>query len=186
MVRGEHDEALRLLEGLREAAEASDRKGNLLEILVLQALALWATNEKERAVTTLTRALVLAEPEGYVRTFADEGAAMGDLLSEVLDAQQRGRLDATPSVPMRYLAKLLAALAREDAAPAAERLPEPLSERELEVLALVAAGMSNKEIAGRLFVSVTTVKTHINNLYRKLDARSRIQAVACARELGIL
>src|ERR671910_390952 len=188
MVRGEHDEALRLLEGLREAAEASDRKGNLLEILVLQALALWATNEKERAVTTLTRALVLAEPEGYVRTFADEGAAMGDLLSEVLDAQQRGRLDATPSVPMRYLAKLLAALAREDAAPAAaaERLPEPLSERELEVLALGAAGMSNKEIAGRLFVSVTTVKTHINNLYRKLDARSRIQAVACARELGIL
>jgi LuxR family maltose regulon positive regulatory protein len=187
MVRGEHDEALRLLEGLREAAEASDRKGNLLEILVLQALALWATNEKERAVTTLTRALVLAEPEGYVRTFADEGAAMGDLLSEVLDAQQRGRLDATPSVPMRYLAKLLAALAREDASPAAdERLPEPLSERELEVLALVAAGMSNKEIAGRLFVSVTTVKTHINNLYRKLDARSRIQAVARARELGIL
>ena len=187
MVRGEHDEALRLLEGLREAAEASDRKVNLLEILVLQALALWATNEKERAVTTLTRALVLAEPEGYVRTFADEGAAMGDLLSEVLDAQQRGRLDATPSVPMRYLAKLMAALAREDAAPAAdERLPEPLSERELEVLALVAAGMSNKEIAGRLFVSVTTVKTHINNLYRKLDARSRIQAVARARELGIL
>jgi LuxR family maltose regulon positive regulatory protein len=187
MVRGEHDEALRLLEGLREAAEASDRKGNLLEILVLQALALWATNEKERAVTTLTRALVLAEPEGYVRTFADEGAAMGDLLSEVLDAQQRGRLDATPSVPMRYLAKLLAALAREDAAPAAdERLPEPLSERELEVLALVAAGMSNKEIAGRLFVSVTTVKTHINNLYRKLDARSRIQAVARARELGLI
>ena len=187
MVRGEHDEALRLLEGLREAAEASDRKGNLLEILVLQALALWATNEKERAVTTLTRAFVLAEPEGYVRTFADEGAAMGDLLSEVLDAQQRGRLDATPSVPMRYLAKLMAALAREDAAPAAdERLPEPLSERELEVLALVAAGMSNKEIAGRLFVSVTTVKTHINNLYRKLDARSRIQAVARARELGIL
>ncbi|MDQ5810802.1 MAG: HTH-type transcriptional regulator MalT [Actinomycetota bacterium] len=187
MVRGEHDEALQLLEGLREAAEASDRKGNLLEILVLQALALWATNEKERAVTTLTRALVLAEPEGYVRTFADEGAAMGDLLSEVLDAQQRGRLDATPSVPMRYLAKLLAALAREDAAPAAdERLPEPLSERELEVLALVAAGMSNKEIAGRLFVSVTTVKTHINNLYRKLDARSRIQAVARARELGLI
>ena len=76
---------------------------------------------------------------------------------------------------------------REDAAPAAaERLPEPLSERELEVLALVAAGMSNKEIAGRLFVSVTTVKTHINNLYRRLDARSRIQTVACARELGIL
>jgi LuxR family transcriptional regulator, maltose regulon positive regulatory protein len=113
---------------------------------------------------------------------------MGDLLSEVFDAQHRSRPDAaTPSVPARYLAKLLAALAREDVAPAAaERLPEPLSGRELEVLALVASGMSNKEIAGRLFVSVTTVKTHINNLYRKLDASSRIQAVARATEMDLL
>jgi LuxR family maltose regulon positive regulatory protein len=160
-----------------------------LEILVLQALALWATNEKERAVRTLTQSLALAEPEGYLRTFADEGPAMGDLLSEVFDAQHRSRPDAaTPSVPARYLAKLLAALAREDVAPAAaaERLPEPLSGRELEVLALVASGMSNKEIAGRLFVSVTTVKTHINNLYRKLDASSRIQAVARATEMDLL
>jgi len=149
---------------------------------------LWSRNEKEGAVSTLARALVLAEPEGYVRTFADEGAAMGELLSEVLDAQQRGRRDiGTPSVPAQYLAKLLAALAREDGAPAAdERLPEPPSERELEVLALIAAGASNAEIAGKLFVSTSTVKTHVNNLYRKLDARSRTQAVARAREMGVL
>jgi LuxR family maltose regulon positive regulatory protein len=186
MVRGEHDEALRLLEGLREAAEASDRKGNLLEILVLQALALWATNEKERAVTTLTRALVLAEPEGYVRTFVDEGAAMGDLLSTALEARQRGHLDAT-RIPARYLAKLLAILAQESAAPGVgERLSEPLSERELEVLALVASGKSNVEIASSLFVSLSTVKTHINNLYRKLGARSRTQAIARARELDLI
>jgi LuxR family transcriptional regulator, maltose regulon positive regulatory protein len=189
LAQGKPEQALRLLEKLREQAEAAGRTGSEIEILALQALALWATNEKERAVRTLTQSLALAEPEGYLRTFADEGAPMGDLLSEVFDAQLRSRPDAaTPSVPARYLAKLLAALAREDVAPAAaaERLPEPLSGRELEVLALVASGMSNKEIAGRLFVSVTTVKTHINNLYRKLDARSRIQAVARAREMGIL
>src|SRR5918993_1081815 len=189
LAQGKPEQALRLLEKLREQAEAAGRTGSEIEILALQALALWATNEKERAVRTLTQSLALAEPEGYLRTFADEGAPMGDLLSEVFDAQLRSRPDAaTPSVPARYLAKLLAALAREDVAPAAaaERLPEPLSRRELEVLALVASGMSNKEIAGRFFVSVTTVKTHINNLYRKLDARSRIQAVARAREMGIL
>jgi LuxR family transcriptional regulator, maltose regulon positive regulatory protein len=189
LAQGKPEQALRLLEKLREQAEAAGRTGSEIEILALQALALWATNEKERAVRTLTQSLALAEPEGYLRTFADEGAPMGDLLSEVFDAQLRSRPDAaTPSVPARYLAKLLAALAREDVAPAAaaERLPEPLSGRELEVLALVASGMSNKEIAGRLFVSVTTVKTHINNLYRKLGARSRTQAIARARELDLI
>jgi LuxR family maltose regulon positive regulatory protein len=185
--RGEHDEALRLLEEMRQSAEAAGRTGKLIEILTLEALALWERNKREQAVGTLTRALALAEPEGFVRTFADEGPAMGDLLSAALEARQRGHLDAANRVPALYIAKLLAALAQEATTPRADaRLPEPLSERELEVLTLIAAGMSNKEIAGRLFVSVTTVKTHINNLYRKLDARSRIQAVARARELGLI
>jgi LuxR family maltose regulon positive regulatory protein len=138
-------------------------------------------------VGTLTRALALAEPEGFVRTFADEGAAMGDLLSAALDARQRGHLDAANRVPARYLAKLLAIVADEGAAPGiGERLSEPLSERELEVLALVAAGKSNGEIASSLFVSLSTVKTHINNLYRKLGARSRTHALARARELDLI
>ena len=186
MVRGEHDEALRLLEGLREAAEASERKGNLLEILVLQALALWATNEKERAVTTLTRALVLAEPEGYVRTFADEGAAMGDLLrsarrsTEGPPRRHAQRPDAVPrEAPGGPRARGCGAGRRASGSPNPERA-------RAGVLAPVAAGMSNKEIAGRLFVSVTTVKTHINNLYRKLGARSRTQAIARARELDLI
>ncbi len=131
-------------------------------------MALWARNEKEQAVSTPTRALVLAEPEGYVRTFADEGAAMGDLLSVTLEARQRGHPDAV-RVPARYLAKLVAALAQETATPPAnERLPEPTSDRELEVLALIATGKSNQEIATELFVSTSTVKTRINNLYGKL------------------
>ena len=185
--RGQHDEALRLLRELREAAEAAGRTGALIEILSLQALALWASNEKEQGVGTLTQALAMAEPEGYVRTFVDEGPAMAELLSEVLQARQRGHLDAAGRVSTQYLAKLLAALAQGASAPFADaRLAEPVSERELEVLALIAAGETNEEIAGKLFVSISTVKTHINNLYRKLGARSRTRAVARARELGLL
>ncbi len=184
LAQGRPDEALGLLEEPREAAEEAGRTGDLIEILALQALALWARNNKERAVGTLTQALALAEPEGYVRTFADEGAAMGDLLSATLGARQRG---GAGRVSTEYLAKLLAALANEKAAARADgRLPEPLSGRELEVLALMAAGESNGEIAGRLFVSTTTVKTHVNNLYRKLGTSSRTRAVARARELGLI
>jgi LuxR family maltose regulon positive regulatory protein len=145
-----------------------------------------AKGERERAVSALAEALVLAEPEGYVRTFADEGPPMNDLLSRALEARQRGRLD--PPVPAHYLRKLLAVLERDAsgvASPAAE-LPEDLSEREREVLQLIAAGKTNRQIASELFVGVGTVKTHLNNLYRKLDAHSRTQAVARARELDLL
>jgi len=186
VARGEHDEALRLLEELRESAEVAGRTGKLIEILTLQALALWEGNKREQAVGALTRALALGEPEGYIRTFVDEGATVGELLSAILEARQRGHPDAT-RIPTRYLAKLLAVLAQESAAPGAvERLSEPLSERELDVLALIAAGRSNVEIASSLFVSMSTVKTHINNLYRKLGARSRTQAIARARELDLI
>jgi LuxR family maltose regulon positive regulatory protein len=114
--------------------EAAGRTGDLIEILSLQTLALWASNEKEQAVGTLTQALEMAEPEGYVRTSVDEGAPMGDLLSATLEARQSGHPGSASRVPARYLAKLLAALAQETAAPASDgRLAEPLSERELEV-----------------------------------------------------
>jgi LuxR family maltose regulon positive regulatory protein len=185
--RCRHREALRLLEELREAAEEARRTGYLIEILTLKALALWATNEKERAVSTLTQALALAEPEGYVRAFVDEGPETGALLSATLEYRQRRRLDAAGRVSTQYIAKLLAVLAQQAAAPGADhRLYERLSERELEVLALISAGKSNKEIARELFLSMSTIKTHINRLYRKLGTRSRTQAVARAREMNLL
>jgi LuxR family transcriptional regulator, maltose regulon positive regulatory protein len=186
--QGRHREALALLEELGETAEAAGRTGDVIEILALQALALWAGGKKERAVSTLARALALAAPEGYVRTFVDEGAVMGDLLSATLEARQKGRTDSLRRVPAHYLRKLLTALERDaaDAASSAAGLPEPLSERELEVLRLIASGKSNREISSELFVSVGTVKTHIINLYRKLDAHSRTQALARARELNLL
>jgi LuxR family maltose regulon positive regulatory protein len=160
----------------------------VVDIRTLQALVLRAKDEKNRAIDVMGQALALAEPEGYVRTFVDESPPMAELLSEVLEAQQRGRLDSLRRVPAHYLRKLLAALERDAPSPTPPptELPEALSERELEVLQLIASGKSNRRIASELFVSVGTVKTHVNNLYRKLDSHSRTQAVARARELKLL
>jgi LuxR family maltose regulon positive regulatory protein len=181
-----HDEALGLLEELRGFAETSGITGGLIEILALQALVLRVRNEKERAVSTLMRALAMGEPEGYVRTLVDEGPAMAQLLSATLEARQRGRLDSPVSA--HYIRRLLVATER-DAAKAvqpATEIPEPLSERELEVLVLIAAGKRNPEIARELFIVLSTVKTHVQNIYRKLGARNRAQAVSRARELNLL
>jgi LuxR family transcriptional regulator, maltose regulon positive regulatory protein len=186
--RGEQDETLRLLAVLRETAQAAGRTGREIETLALQALSLQAKGERERAVSTLTQALALGEPEGYVRTFVDEGPAIAALISEVLEAQQRGRLYPPNRVSAHYLRKLRATLQQEasDVASPSAELPEPLTERELEVLTLVAAGKTNQEIAGELFVAKSTVKTHTKNIYSKLDTRNRAQAVARARELNLI
>ena len=111
---------------------------------------------------------------------------MATLLSEVLQMQQRGRLD--PPVAAHYLRKLLAAAEQNTsgAAPQSAKLLEPLSERELEVLTLIDADKSNRRIASELFVTVGTVKTHVSNIYRKLDAHSRTRALARARELNLI
>jgi LuxR family maltose regulon positive regulatory protein len=112
---------------------------------------------------------------------------MAELLSEVLEARQSGRL-GSPSPSALYLRKLLAALEQDASgtAPPAAELPEPLSERELEVLVLIAAGKSNRQIARELFVTAGTIKAHLRNIYRKLEAHSRTQALARARELNLL
>jgi LuxR family transcriptional regulator, maltose regulon positive regulatory protein len=183
---GEHDEAQEMLVRMREAAEATGKKANAIRILALEALALQAQDENERALSTLARALALAEPEGYVRTFVDEGPEMAELLFGMLEAQQRRRL--APDLPPYYLRKLLAALERDTSSttPPGTQLSEPLSERELEVLALVAVGKSNRQIASELFIALSTVKTHVKNIYGKLNVRNRTQAVSRARELGVL
>jgi LuxR family transcriptional regulator, maltose regulon positive regulatory protein len=184
-------EALRLLAWLLPAAEASERMGSRIEILSLRALALQAQDDLSGALTTLERALLLAEPRGYVRLFVDEGAPMAMLLQE---AYTHG---ITPS----YASKLLAAfgIGEQDNKAAEERqgssrppqssaslLVEPLSPRELELLHLVAAGQTNLQIAQKLFVAVGTVKKHLNNIFGKLEVGNRTQAIARARELDLL
>ncbi|HSR34808.1 MAG TPA: LuxR C-terminal-related transcriptional regulator [Anaerolineae bacterium] len=184
------DEALDLLARLLELAESAGWMGKAIEILVLQALAHQERGDTSQALSALKRALSIGEPEGYVRTFVDEGPPMARLL---LESAERG-------IAADYARRLLAAFATEtkDKEPAltvqspersegeAERLIEPLSKRELEVLQLVARGFTNKEIASRLFLAPSTVKVHTRNIYGKLGVHNRTQAVTLARDLGLL
>ncbi|HNB52891.1 MAG TPA: LuxR C-terminal-related transcriptional regulator, partial [Anaerolineales bacterium] len=164
--------ALAVLETLHEIIAARGWLGQLVEIQTLQALAYSATGQRENAFACLARALVTAAPEGYVRTFLDEGEPMETLLRA---AQARGLADATT---------ILAKFAATDAAPPA--LPDPLSDRELDVLRLAAEGLSNQAIAETLVIALPTVKKHMSNLLLKLDAVNRTQAIVRARELGVL
>ena len=177
-------EALTLLAQLLPAAEAGERLGSVIEILVLQALALQAVGDVAAALVPLARAVALAEPEGHVRIFVCEGAPMAQLLTEAVDTV------ATPD----YVSSLLAAFGfydhKSEAAPASPLAPlslaEPLSDRELEVLRLVAQGLSNREICDQLFLALSTVKGHNRNIYGKLQVQRRTEAVARARELGLV
>jgi LuxR family maltose regulon positive regulatory protein len=181
------DQALPLLGRLLSAAKAGERIGRVIDILVLQVLARLAEGDTARAVSTLARALPLAEPEGYVRIFVGEGASMAALLRSNT---------ASGGTSPGYAGELLAAfrpptggpVPRIEATPpgVAQLLPEPLSGRELEVLRLIASGLSNREIAQELFVTPGTVKRHTHNIYGKLEVRSRTQAVARARDLDLV
>jgi LuxR family maltose regulon positive regulatory protein len=171
------ERALALLDPLLQAAEGEGRVGVLIEALALRALADWGSGERAGALTSLERALRLAEPEGYVRRFADLGLPMDRLLQE---ARSRAVLP-------EYVAALLAAGGAGLLPAAGETaLPEPLSPRELEVLRLIAAGLTNREIAEKLFLSPETVKKHSASIYAKLGVGHRTEAVARARSLDLL
>ena len=172
------EQALALLKRLLPAAEAEGRVGIQIEALALQALAHWRGGVRADALISLERALRLAEPEGYVRLFADLGVPMARLLHE---ARSRALLPD-------YVATLLGAFQGVPAAPAPTEsaLPEPLSDREQEVLQLMAAGLTNHEIAGRLGISAETVKKHVANVCDKLGVRNRTAAAARARALALL
>ncbi len=175
-----HD-ALRLLERLLQAGEAGGRMGSVIEILVLQALVHGTQADIPSALSALARALALAEPEGYVRIFVDEGRPMAQLLSEA----------ATRGLTPDYTRKLLAAFGPEmlpSRADSAQPVTDgdSLSPRELELLRLVAQGLSNQEIGERLFLALDTVKGHNRRIYAKLQVQRRTEAVARARELGLI
>jgi LuxR family maltose regulon positive regulatory protein len=170
-------EATELLERLLIAADEGGRNGSVIEILVVQALARRARDDLAGAIASLWRAVALAEAEGYVRIFIDEGAPMAALLK--LAAKQR----KAPGYVRRLLAAVVTA---ERGATVGQPLIEPLSERELEVIRLLGSDLDGPDIARELTVSVNTVRTHTKNIYAKLGVNGRRAAVRRASELGLL
>jgi LuxR family maltose regulon positive regulatory protein len=170
-------EAARLLERLLLAAEAGGRTGRVIEILVLRALAHQALGDVPAALGFLDRAVTLAEPEGYVRVFVDEGPPMTSLLRAA--AKQGTRRD--------YVRRLLAAASGIERGGRSEQaLIEPLSERELDVLRLLGSELDGPAIARELMVSLNTMRTHTKNIYAKLAVTNRRAAVRRAAELNLL
>ncbi len=183
LAQGNPAAALAVLKPLRQQMEAKEWTDKRLKLMVLQAVAHHLYGEKDKAVHLLGDALVLAAPGGFIRTFVDEGTSMAQLLSEA------AALEMMPD----YVNKLLAVFEAEqhklkeksNFAPAQE-LIEPLSQRELEILQLIARGRSNHEISEQLFLALSTVKGHNQNIFGKLQVQRRTEAVARARELGLL
>ncbi|TMC97209.1 MAG: hypothetical protein E6J22_00810, partial [Chloroflexi bacterium] len=172
-------DALHVLNRLLQEAEAKARMGSALEMLILQALALHAQQDRQGALIALQRALTLAAPEGYIRLFVDEGVPMHVLLRQ-MRPHVHGSMQG-------YVATLLSAFGGQPASPAPgpSSLVEPLTGREREVLRLLLEGASNREIARRLVLSINTVKRHIYNLCGKMGVQSRTQAIVKARALDL-
>jgi LuxR family maltose regulon positive regulatory protein len=164
---------------LLAAAEASGRTGSAIDVLVAQALAFGAVGDARKALASLSRALELARPEGYVRVFLDEGAPLLSLVRRVPEDAVAGDSAA---------ALLAMAESRTGARPdaAGQGLVEPLSQRELDVLHLLAGDLDGPAIAAQLFVSLNTVRTHTKNIYAKLGVNSRRAAVSRGADLGLL
>jgi LuxR family transcriptional regulator, maltose regulon positive regulatory protein len=189
-------EALSLLEPLLAIAEKQERLSHVIEMKVLQVLAYQMSRQEQEALSVLSQVLKLAEPEGYIRCFVDEGAPMAALLSRLREREQRHG-------PTPYLDTVLAAFANSPTNDKAETrlsggsdnslpyehsslLPEPLSPRELEVLSLMEQGASNQQIAQSLVLALSTVKSHVRTILSKLEVNNRTQAVKRARTLGLL
>jgi len=181
LAQGQPAAALAALEPAREQADARNWQDERLRVLVLEALAHQARGDAERAARVLGEALALAEPGGFIRLFVDEGPPMAELLVRMKD--EGGRMK-------EYVRELLAAFGhRADPHPSSFILPplvESLSPRELEILRLIDQGLSNREIGARLFLALDTVKGHNRRIFDKLQVQRRTEAIARARELGLL
>jgi LuxR family transcriptional regulator, maltose regulon positive regulatory protein len=181
LAQGQPAAALAVLEPVREQADARNWQDEKLRVLVLQSLAYQACGDEAQAAQLLGEALALAEPGGFIRLFVDEGPPMAELL---------GRMKHEGGSMKEYIGNLLVAFGhqaeRQPSTFNLKTLPEPLSPRELEILRLIAQGLSNREIGARLFLALDTVKGHNRRIFDKLQVQRRTEAIARARELGLL
>jgi ATP/maltotriose-dependent transcriptional regulator MalT len=177
LAQGDHEAALSVAERLLLQAEAEKRMGRVVELLVLEALVLQGKKDAERAMSVLEKALLLAQPQGFVRVFLDEGEPMAKLLYQAKSRR----------ISSEYASELLSALGGVPSIQplSVQLMIEPLTRRELEILKLIEAGCTNQDIAVQLVISIPTVKRHISNLYAKLGAKSRTQAVSLGKELKL-
>jgi len=179
------DEADQLLQRLIKNATAGDRVYMLIEMRLWRVLIFALKGERAAALAELKLALALAEPGGFIMMLVSKGKPVADSLEEILAVKKREHDAAKEGFSLSYAKKIRSAF-KTVTPPKIEGLMDPISERELEVLRLIAAGLSNREIADKLFISMNTVKTHTKNINSKLDVNSRTRAVARAKELRLL
>jgi len=181
------DEAIGLLANLEETARSAGRMGRVIEILLLEALALQELSESNHAILALTECLALAEPEGYMRVFLDEGRPMQRLLSQwSAQASSSPLLDYAIHLLYQFEAEPHGVMAAQGNASPTGNLIDPLSQREQEVLSLMGAGISNRQIAENLVLSEGTIKFHVHNILQKLEVHSRTAALVRAKELKLI
>ncbi len=186
IAQGKPHDAIDLLSRLEKIARSAGRTGRVIEILLLEALAMREIGESGQALLALTKCLTLAKPEGYARVFLDEGQQMQLLLSQwVANVSANPLQEYTIRLLSQFASKPHPMIAQEKAGSACDSI-EALSQREVEVLQLIALGKTNQEIAQQLIIAAGTVKAHTASIYRKLDVSNRTEAAARARQLGIL
>jgi len=181
LAAGKYAEAEAILTQLLTFAQGEGRMRAVVKTMALQALVFQAQGHTESAMRTIIQALTLAEPEGYVRTFTEEGVEMTHLLNRVISAGRTGAV--LHRISAEYLARLLDASAERETSSDTHAL---LSEREQEILRLISSGLSNQEIADQLVIALSTVKSHVRQIFNKLNVNSRTQVLARARELSLL
>ncbi len=179
------DDADHLLQRLIETAKAGDHVYMMIELRLSRLSIFMLKADTASAVAELQSALALAEPGGLLMIFVSKGKPVADLLEKMVAVKKRDHDRRQPGFSLSY-AKMILSAFKAATPPKTEGLMDPISEREMEVLHLIAAGLSNREIADKLFISLNTVKTHTKNINSKLDVNSRIKAVTRAKELGLL